>query len=227
MVRLLNEQDQLAVARGLRDGCREAWGRLYDAYSADVWRYVARLLGPRPGAVADVVQEVFLAAAVAARRFDAERGNLWSWLAGIAHHKVVAHWRQANRADRVKAMAQAGAAEIRHWFDRQISDEPKRSDGAASIRVLASGAGSDGAAGAGGLAAFDLADLVRSVLAELPADYAALLTAKYLDYRALADLADESGVTVDAVKSKLARARREFRSKFEFLTKEPTRSAPH
>ena len=216
---MLNEQDQLAVVQGLRDGCREAWGRLYDGYNVEVWRYVARLLGPRPTAVADVVQEVFLAAAIAARQFDAERGNLWGWLAGIAHHKVVAHWRQTSRADRVRAMAQAGAVEIRHWFDPQILDGTRRSDGG-------SGAGSDGAPGSDGLAAVDLADLIRSVLAQLPVDYAALLTAKYLDDRPLSDLAVEWGGTVDAIKSKLARARREFRAKFALLTKEPSQSAP-
>jgi RNA polymerase sigma-70 factor (ECF subfamily) len=71
----------------------------------------------------------------------------------------------------------------------------------------------------------DLADFVRAVLAELSADYAALLTAKYLDDRTLADLAGEFGGSVEATKSKLARARREFRAKFEFLSKEPSPSA--
>jgi len=54
---LLDEPDQLAVIRGLQTGCRDAWARLYDGYSVDVWRYVARLLGGDTANVADVVQE--------------------------------------------------------------------------------------------------------------------------------------------------------------------------
>ena len=60
---MLDEPEQLAVAAGLREGRREAWTRLYDAYSRDVWRYVARLLGPEAAAVADAVQETFMEAA--------------------------------------------------------------------------------------------------------------------------------------------------------------------
>ena len=66
------------------------------------------------------------------------------------------------------------------------------------------------------------AELVRATLADLPADYAALLTEKYLDDRELAELSVRTGTSVEAVKSKLARARREFRAKFERLTREPT-----
>ena len=50
--------------------------------------------GPNSVAVADIVQESFLAAAATARQFDPDRGTLWSWLAGIAHHRVSAFWRR-------------------------------------------------------------------------------------------------------------------------------------
>ncbi len=62
-----------------------------------------------------------------------------------------------------------------------------------------------------------MADLVRRVLAELSSDYAVLLTSKYLDDRSLEDLAAEFGSSIEATKSKLARARREFRAAFELL----------
>jgi DNA-directed RNA polymerase specialized sigma24 family protein len=63
--------------------------------------------------------------------------------------------------------------------------------------------------------------VVRGVLAQLSADYAAMLTAKYLDNHSLAEMAAQFGSTVDATKSKLARARQEFRAKFEFTSKWP------
>ncbi len=196
---MLDESDQLAVVRGLRDGSREAWTRLYDGYSVDLWRYVARLLGADGAAVADVVQEAFMAAARSARQFDPSRGTLWAWLTGIAHHRVAIYWRQAERAGRIRKLADVRATEI-----RRLLDDTEPADESWERR--------------------ELAELVRGVLAELPADYAGLLTAKYLDERSLAEVAEQFGGSTEAVKSKLARARREFRAKFERSTREPTQT---
>jgi RNA polymerase sigma-70 factor, ECF subfamily len=196
---LLDPHDQLAVARGLRAGSREAWTRLYDAYSVDIWRYVARLLGP-DAAVADVVQETLLEAARSAGRFDSSRGTLWNWLAGIAHHRVALHWRSASRRANLRKLAEAHATDLRALFDDQAPDAA--------------------------LEQRELAALVRGVLAELPSDYAGLLVAKYNDDRSLAELAADDDSTSDAIKSKLARARREFRAVFERLTNQPPTSQP-
>jgi RNA polymerase sigma-70 factor (ECF subfamily) len=199
---LLEEQEQLAVAGGLRSGCRESWARLYDAYSVDVWRYVARLVGADAAAVADVVQETFIEAARSAMSFDSTRGTLWTWLVGITHHRVASHWRQAARTARLRKLVELRADEVKHWLDagETVSQPWKQQE----------------------LAEF--AELVRATLAELPAEYASLLTVKYVDERELADLSEQTGSSIDAVKSKLARARREFRTRFERLSREPTQS---
>ena len=186
---MLDESDQLAVIRGLQDGCRDAWARLYDGYSVDVWRYVARLLGPDAASVADVVQETFIEAAQSARKFDPARGRLWSWLVGIAHHRASAHWR---RVHGVKAL-----------HDRLKSDLGSRTEAA-----------TDNVASSQRLQQVELAESVRATLAELSSDYSALLLAKYSDNRELADLSREWSSSTEAIKSKLARARREFRAKF-------------
>jgi len=199
---LLDSQEQLAVASGLRDGSRRSWAALYDAYSVDVWRYVARLLGSDPAAVADVVQETFIEAARSATKFDSSRGTLWTWLTGIAHHRVAAHWRQAQKMANLRSLVERRAEEVRHLLDATES-----SGGACRQNDPA-----------------ELAALVRATLAELPADYAALLIAKYMDDRDLARLSEDTGGTIEAVKSKLARARREFRAKFDRLTREPIES---
>ena len=185
---MLDEHDHSTVICGLQHGHREAWAALYDGYSADVWRYVARLVGPEVTDVADVVQETFLAAARSARSFDSGRGSLWSWLTGIAHHNVSLYWRQINKAARLQKLAEAHAGELHRWLDGS------EADGIPSEQS-------------------ELAELVRGVLAELPSDYAALLTAKYLDERSLDELSQQWGHSVEALKSKLARARREFRRK--------------
>lgn len=196
---MLSPSEQLAVVRGLRGGDRGAWATLYDSYSEEVWRYAASLIGGDGSAVADLVQETFLEAARSARTFDPEKGTLWSWLAGIVHHRAAAHWRAVARTARLRDLAEAGEIEI-----RRLSDDRDSPVAAAERR--------------------ELADQVRRVLAELPADYAALLTGKYLDERTLEELAEQCGGSVEAVKSKLARARREFREQFERLTKATTKS---
>jgi RNA polymerase sigma-70 factor (ECF subfamily) len=191
---LPSDHDEQAVFRRLRSGDRDAWTALYDRYSEDVWRYVARLIGPDAAAVADVVQEVFLAAARGARRFDPDRGTPWAWLAGIAHHQIGAWWRQRGRAARLHVLLESGQVDLRRLLD---SVEP--------VDDL--------------LQRRELVDLVRFVLAELPPDYAALLTAKYQDDQSLEELASRQGGTTESVKSKLARARCEFKSKFERLNR--------
>ncbi len=114
---MLDEPTQLAVIRGLQAGDRDAWTTLYDSYSGDVWRYVARLVGPDAAAVADVVQELFLEAAKAAKSFDPARGTIWRWLTGIAHHKVAAYWRQTARAAKWRALAEARGDELGRWLN--------------------------------------------------------------------------------------------------------------
>ena len=185
---LLDEHDQSAVICGLRTGNRESWAALYEGYSVDVWRYVARLVGPNVPDVADFVQETFLAAARSARQFDPQRGSLWSWLTGIAHHNVSLYWRQISQAARLQSLSENHAGELHRWLEGSEAD---------CLPFEQS----------------ELAELVRGVLAELPSDYAALLTAKYIDDASLDDLSRQWRQTVEALKSKLARARREFRSK--------------
>jgi RNA polymerase sigma-70 factor (ECF subfamily) len=93
----MDDQQERAIARGLREGNADAWRALYDAYAERVWRCVARLMPPSSAEVADVVQETFLAAARSARTFDPARGTLWLWLWGIARRGVALHYRKHGR----------------------------------------------------------------------------------------------------------------------------------
>ena len=203
---LLESWDETAVILGLRDGQREAWQALYEQYSVRVWRYVLRVVGPegtRSGetgaretsAVADIVQETFLAAARSARQFDAERGTLWTWLTGIAHHHVLQHWRHERRVAR----------------GSPVDADKDPPDGSPLEQLQRR----------------EVAERVRTVLSELTDDYASLLMAKYFDDLSLDEMTRQVGGTLEGVRSKLARARREFRERFErvSLTKptHPTR----
>ncbi len=184
-----DEQQQRHLVQGLRDGKTDAWQALYDAYAERVWRTVARLLGPQSADVADVVQETMLAAARSARAFDPGRGSLWLWLAGIARNHAVLHLRKQDRRQRL-AKAFAGNGELRRWLEGKEQAPP------------------------GALAAAELAALVRAALGELPADYALILTARYLDGETVTEIALRERASEVAVRSKLARARGAFRAAF-------------
>ena len=170
-----------------------AWAALYEAYFDRVWRLVARRIGTDGPAVADVVQETFLAAARSADTFDPAGGTLWQWLGGIARHHVSAHFRRRHREGRIKESGDLHSAMLIAWNAQQGPDvgDPQ----------------------AGCLAA-ELAAHVRSALAHLPDGYQALLTARYFDDVPVEQIARQTHSTVTAVRSQLARARRAFREVF-------------
>ncbi|MEX0717092.1 MAG: sigma-70 family RNA polymerase sigma factor [Planctomycetaceae bacterium] len=64
----------------------------------------------------------------------------------------------------------------------------------------------------------ETAAIVRGALAEMPADHVALLTAKYLDELSVAEIVERLGGTVESVRSRLARARRDLRERYERMT---------
>lgn len=191
----MDDQHERDVALGLRQGKVEAWRALYEAYAEQVWRAVARLLGPGSTDVADVVQETFLAAARSAAGYDPARGSLWVWLWGITRNQVALHYRKQGRLDRVRRagdwLASGDGTLLRYLHGR---------DCAPPDEVLASA---------------ELATLVWATLTGLPEDYGMLLTAKYLDGRPVEDIARLTRSTATAVRSKLARARQAFREAFE------------
>jgi RNA polymerase sigma-70 factor (ECF subfamily) len=189
----MDETQEREVARGLRCGSTEAWCALYDAYAHRVWQSVARRLGPRSGDVGDVVQETFLAAARSARGFDPQRGSLWNWLGGIARNQVALFYRRRRRDDCPASdvgLTEADAGQVLQWLDGGLPPADE---------VLASA---------------ELAATIRDILADLPADYGELLAAKYLDGETIQEIAGQREASTEAVRSRLARARRAFRKAF-------------
>jgi RNA polymerase sigma-70 factor (ECF subfamily) len=190
---MLDEQQERLLAQGLREGKTEAWQSLYDAYAGRVWGGVARLLGPQSADVADVVQETMMAAARSAATFNPARGSLWPWLWGIAYNHVALHLRKQERRNRLtKAVASLAASDGQQlrWLEGKGASPPET------------------------VAAAELATLVRAALTSLPADYALLLTARYLDGETVASMAVRDHCTEVAIRSRLARARDAFRQAF-------------
>lgn len=175
------------IVADLKDGSHRAWAQLYEAYSERLAREVARLMGGSPADIADVLQETWAAAAKSVRRVDLRRGSVWSWLLLIARDQVALHWRKHSsslaRARKWWASLNGASEE---WISGSIATPPE---------VLASK---------------ETAVLVRTALQELPAEYQALLTRRYLDGESAEQIACQTDSTGEAVRAKLMRARKAF-----------------
>ncbi len=175
--------------RALRAGDRAAFDWLFQTYSERVWRYVARLIGGRSQDVADVVQETFLHVARSIGQFDPQRGSLWGWMCGIAQNRVRVHWRSRQRQSRVLERVTLSTGASAPWMSGDPSPDEL-------------------------LATEETASLVRDVLAGIPDDYTVCLMAKYVDQLSAAEIADDLGESMEAVRSRLSRAREAFRAEF-------------
>ena len=119
-----------------------------------------------------------------ARRFDPDAGPFAAWLRGIAANLLRNRFRRDRRQD---ALAPAVC-------DRLASRAPEPADSEALRR--------------------ERAERVARALAELSERYEAVLRAKYLEGRAVADIAAEWNETPKAVESVLTRARDAFRAAY-------------
>jgi RNA polymerase sigma-70 factor (ECF subfamily) len=193
----MKKQAHMEIAEGLQQGSRDAWLSLYELYAEKLWCNVARLMAHDPASVADVVQETLLSAARSAKNFNPRRGSLWTWLWAIAKRQVALHYR--------KQTSKAIIAHAQQWWSLLDGQRSDWIDGSQKppAEVLESA---------------ELATLVRYTLAELSAEYQTLLMAKYIDDLTIEDIAEETNVSSEAVRSKLARARKAFRLAFKKLT---------
>ena len=87
------EIDTATLLAQLAAGERQALAELYRREVGAVYRYALALCG-NPGWSADVTQEAFVALAARPQGFDASRGTLGAYLAGVARHALLARWRE-------------------------------------------------------------------------------------------------------------------------------------
>jgi RNA polymerase sigma-70 factor (ECF subfamily) len=187
----MEQADESAWAEGLQQGRPEAWLALYDAYAARLWRVVAQqMTAPADaGDVADVVQASLLAAAESAGCYDSTRGSIWAWLCGIARHQLALRRRKAARST------------VPFHFDELLEQQPagEPADLQASLESR------------------ELRELLGVALGRLSSEYSALLLDRYVDGRSAEAIAVGTGSTGQAIRSKLARARRALQAELRRL----------
>lgn len=184
-----------ADLRAAAAGDRDALARLYDAHVDGLYAFVFYRAGRDAALAEDIVQETFTAALVRVADYDAGRGSVASWLTTLSRNVIRDHLRSHHRA-----------ADTAERWDRidvslaQLYDALARAPLAADVMARA-----------------ETRDLVNMTIAHLPETYRTALAGKYVDGKSLEDLARELGLSVDAAKSLLARARRAFKDTFSTL----------
>ena len=178
-----HNEDERELVRRLRRGDPAALAAFADAFLDRIYAFVYyRVAGDRQSAE-DITQETFAAALGALERYDG-RAGFYTWLAGIARHKVADHYRRLRRLQQAQAALERAA------------DLTSAEDLGA------------------GLEREERRRLVLTAMRDLPPHYQQVLTLKYLDRLSGRQLAAELDLSEEAAASLLARARAAFRRAF-------------
>ena len=171
--------------QSLQDRDAAAWDEFYEEHVRELYGFVFRLVRGDPQTAADVFQDTWLDAISHIGQFDPKRGELRSWLFGIARRRVVLHWRQRlARGD----MAAAARAEI-------------------PVEVLDGAVVPDDV-----IEHLEQAAVVQASLLALPPERRQVLVDKYVEELSVSQIAARTGKSPKAVESLLSRAREQFRA---------------
>lgn len=138
----------------------------------------------------DIVQEAFTKIYLNAKRFRKQAGAAFSsWGYRILINTALTHYARKKRTG-------AHVAELDQELYRELPDLDLRQ-----------------------FERRELEDLLASVLTRMPASFARSLTAHFLEGKPQEEIAREEGVSVGAVKTRVHRAKKEFRKIYETLNK--------
>ncbi|MEO8840513.1 MAG: sigma-70 family RNA polymerase sigma factor [Kofleriaceae bacterium] len=181
---------------GAKAGDRAAIERFYDTNVDGLYAFVFYRVGRDAALAEDVVQETFAKALARTTDYDPTRGSHAGWLAVLSRNVIRDHLREHRRADQLLETWERIDATLAQTF-AAMAERPLPGE------VLERA---------------ETRDLVHMAIANLPEQYRSALTRKYVDGESLETLAGELGISVDATKSLLARARRAFRDTFAALS---------
>lgn len=169
------------LVRRIADGDRAAFRVLVNEHQRALLAYTTRMLGDRIQAE-DVVQETFLRLWTRAASFRSERAGLTTWLHNIAHNLCIDSFRRAARRTRMEA------AQV-------CEDECGDERGDPEAEWLRDRRQAD----------------VRRAVSELPERQRSALLMCHYQGLSNRDAAAILGVSVEALESLLARARRQLK----------------
>ncbi len=185
-------------------GDRAAIGRFYDSHVDGLYAFVFYRVGRDQTLAEDVVQETFTIALAKRTSYDPARGSVGSWLTVLSRNVIRDHLRAHRKSDELQQTWERVDATLAQVF-AAMAERPLPGE------VLERA---------------ETRDLVHMAVANLPDQYRTALTRKYVDGESLETLSRELGISVDATKSLLARARRAFRDTFATLSAHFSEATP-
>ena len=159
-------------------GDRAAFGQLVRAYERPVYNLTYRMLG-NPAEAEDAAQETFLRAYSKLATYQPER-RFVNWLLSIASHYCIDRLRRKSRAPQLS-------------LEEPLPPEWLTSDAPRPDEVVSRN---------------QERERVRKVLDTLPSDYRAAVVLRYWYGLSYQEIAETTGSTESAIKSRLHRARR-------------------
>lgn len=173
------------IIEKLKQGEPIAITTLYNNYFDRVYCMVFNRVGRDREAAQDVVQEIFLAASKAAKKFDA-RSTLYTWLYSIAYRKIADYYRRRERdIKRHNEAKTTYAMEV-----AQNSTETFAVDAADSEKMNR---------------------LVQETLSNLPVHYREVLLLKYVEELSVVEIGQVMNRSPKSVEGLLTRARKELK----------------
>jgi RNA polymerase sigma-70 factor (ECF subfamily) len=176
------EDALLARIRANEDG---AIRELFYTYFDRLYSLVFHQIGKDQSAAEDIVQETFLSALKSIKKFKGD-SHVYTWLVGIAHHKIGDHYRKLKRERRNTSIPS--------------EDESKH------LELV-----DTGASAADLVESAEIRLVVEEALMRLPVDYRQVLLLKYIEEMSVSEISKIMGRSPKSVEGLLTRARRALR----------------
>jgi RNA polymerase sigma-70 factor (ECF subfamily) len=173
--------EDLALAERAAQGDEEALSKLYEAYADLLFAHILHQLENSPAAAEEIWQDTLSAAVRALAQFQGQ-SQFFSWLCGIARHKIADYWRRQGREH--KRMCVLSPEEINELLDSQAVELLGQQT--TQLRVV-------------------------ETLGQLPEEYRTALVLRYADGQPVDQVALALGKSYKAAESTLSRAREAFR----------------
>ena len=185
-------QEAELVAR-LRQGDRDALEQLYRRYVDRLYSLVFYQVGRNKSVAEDIVQEIFLATLKSAHKFRGE-SKFYTWLCGIAYHKVNDFYRQQSR--------QNGPGQTSSPTAHLVLEQIAETEPTAQSQIES----------------HETKQVVEQALSRLPLSYRQALIFKYVEQMSVSEISLVMGRSPKSVEGILARARKTLRTALDKLS---------
>ena len=174
----------------LKDGHPGAIEELFTRYFRQVYSVVFHAVGQDRSAAEDVTQDTFISAARSAVKYKGKSAP-YTWLLGIAHHKIADHYRRRGKQRRYEAFSLESS-------NSTIDNIP---DGSDPLHHR--------------LESAEANETISQALAKLPYHYREVLIYKYVEEMPVKQISQIMERSPKSIEALLARARNTLKSEFE------------